>query len=562
MAVGTTREFCGTLQIPVPLLSKIETSPVELVSFLPVVSKTRGAKLLILGSYIEMDAASELVSSLTLGKQTRRRGTRPCIHHLGRHFDQPLCYIWYPMKPTSAKLCCLIAVIALCNATLFAQGQPTASAGGSEAVDFLVNLVKINTSNPPGNETQAAQYIKSVLAKEGVPSEIFESAPGRGNIVARLKGSGKARPLLLMAHLDVVGVEREKWTVDPFAGLIKEGYLYGRGASDDKGMVAANLAAFLRLHRDKVPLDRDIIFLAEAGEEGTPKYGIEYMIENHWEKIDCEYALNEGGSIHVQDGAINYVAIATTEKVPRGMVVSAHGTSGHGSVPRPDNPIVHISAAVAKLGTWQTPMRLNDTTRVYFQKLAQIADPELKSLLQNLNAPETQTALQQKYWMEYSKLRTSIVPTIIKGGFRTNVIPSDAEATLDVRALPDENIPALIEEMKKLVNDPAIDITRPSRNDRPASPPSRLDTDLYRAMEATAKKMFPNAITMPDMLTGATDSAQLRAKGVQAYGIGTPKTDDDIRRVHGNDERTSVEGLNTFTQYLHDMVIAVAGQNR
>ena len=447
-------------------------------------------------------------------------------------------------------------MIAFSTASSCAQGR-----GDSEAGDFLLQLIKINTSNPPGNETQAAQYIKSVLDKYGIPSEIFESAAGRGNIVARLKGSGKARPLLLMAHLDVVGVEREKWTVDPFVGVIKNGYLYGRGASDDKAMVAANLAVFLQLHRDRVPLDRDIIFLAEAGEEGTPKYGIEYMIENHWEKIDCEFALNEGGAIHIKDGAVNYVAIATTEKVPRGLIVTARGTSGHGSIPRPDNPIVHISEAVAKLGTWQTPMRLNDTTRVYFQKLAQIADPELKSLLENLNSSETQTVMRQKYWTEYSKLRTSIVPTIIKGGFRTNVIPGDAQATLDVRALPDENIPGLIEEMEKLVNDPAIEIKRTLGNERPASPPSRLDTALYRAMEATAKKMFPNAITMPDMLTGATDSSQLRAKGVQAYGISTPKTDEDSRRVHGNDERTSVEGLNTFTQYLHDVLIAVAAQN-
>jgi acetylornithine deacetylase/succinyl-diaminopimelate desuccinylase-like protein len=450
-------------------------------------------------------------------------------------------------------------MIAILSVVSIATAQsPSAS---NEASEILVSLIKINTSNPPGNETQAAQYIKSLLDKEGIPSEIFESAPGRGNIVARLKGSGKARPLMLMAHLDVVGVERDKWTLDPFAGTIKDGYIYGRGASDDKGMLAANLAAFLQLHREKVPLDRDIILLAEAGEEGTPRYGIEYMIENHWDKIDCEYVINEGGAIHVQDGAVNYVAIATTEKVPRGMTVTARGSSGHGSIPRPDNPVVHLAAAIAKLGSWQTPMRLNDTTRVYFQKLAQIADPELKALLGNLNAPETQNALQQKYWMEYSKLRSSIVPTIIKGGFRSNVIPADAEATVDIRALPDEDIPALIEQMKRIVNDPAIEIKRTSGDNRPASPPSRLDTDLYRVMEATARKMFPNAITMPDMLTGATDSSQLRAKGVQGYGISTPKTDDDVRRVHGNDERTSVDGLGMFTKYLHDVVMAVAGEN-
>jgi len=437
-----------------------------------------------------------------------------------------------------------------------ASGQPSVSS--SEPAAILVNLIRINTSNPPGNETEAAQYIKGLLGAEGISSEIFESAPGRGNLVARIKGNGKARPLMLMAHLDVVGVERDKWTIDPFAGTIRDGYIYGRGASDDKGMLAANVAAFLQLHRDKVPLDRDIILLAEAGEEGTPKYGIEYMIENHWDKIDCEYVMNEGGAIHVEDGSVNYVAIATTEKVARSMTVTAHGSSGHGSMPRPDNAVVHLSAAIAKLGTWQTPVRLNDTTRVYFQKRAQIADPELKALLANLDSPKTQNQLQQKYWSEYSKLRTSIVPTIIKGGFRTNVIPADAEAMLDVRALPDEDISALIEQMNQVVNDPAIEIKRTSGNNRPAGAPSGLDTDLYRAMEATAHKMFPQAITLPDMLTGATDSAQLRAKGVQAYGISSPKTDDDVRRVHGNDERTSVDGLKVFTKYLHDVAIAVS----
>src|SRR5262249_51092869 len=263
--------------------------------------------------------------------------------------------------------------------------------------------------------------------------------------------------------------------------------------------------------------------------------------------------------IHVQDGTVNYVAIATTEKVPRGMTVTARGSSGHGSIPRPDNPVVHLATAIARLGSWQTPVRLNDTTRVYFQKLAEIANPDLKSLLANLNASETQIPLQKKYWMDYSKLRTSIVPTIIRGGFRSNVTPADAEAALDVRALPDEDIPGLIEQMNKIVNDPAVEIKRTSGNNRPAGAPSRLDTDLYRAMEATAHRMFPQAMTLPDMLTGATDSAQLRARGVQAYGISTPKTDEDARRVHGNDERVSVDGLRTFAKYLHDITVSFAG---
>src|SRR5215471_4197344 len=195
---------------------------------------------------------------------------------------------------------------------------PLAYSQEGEAAHFLAELIKIDTSNPPGNETKAAEYLKSVLEKEGIPAQIYESAPGRGNILARLKGNGKKRPLLLLAHLDVVGVERSKWTVDPFAALVKDGYMYGRGSVDDKGMVAANLEVFLRLHREKVPLDRDVIFLAEAGEEGTAQFGIEFMIAKHWDQIDSEFALNEGGTALVENGKIKYVGVSTTEKVPRG----------------------------------------------------------------------------------------------------------------------------------------------------------------------------------------------------------------------------------------------------
>ena len=186
---------------------------------------------------------------------------------------------------------------------------------------FLTALVKIDTSNPPGDEIKAANYIKGLLDKEGIPSEIFESAPGRANLVARLKGNGTKKPLMLMGHLDVVGVERDKWTVDPFAAITKDGYLYGRGSSDDKGMDAANLEIFLQLHRRKIPLDRDVILLAEAGEEGTSQFGINFMVAQHWDKIDCEYMLNEGGEFPMADGKLQYAGVATTEKVPRGMVL-------------------------------------------------------------------------------------------------------------------------------------------------------------------------------------------------------------------------------------------------
>src|SRR6185437_12568709 len=231
------------------------------------------------------------------------------------------------MLPISIRSkCTFTAVLFLAAAQLSAQSTFNSQKAQDEAVKFLSELVKIDTSNPPGNETRAAEYIKGVLAAEGIHAEIFESARGRGNLVARLKGNGKKRPLLLMGHLDVVGVERDKWTVDPFTAVTKDGYLYGRGSRDDKAMDAANLEVFLELHRRKIPLDRDVILLAEAGEEGTMKYGIDYMVAQHWDKIECEYALSEGGALHESAGKVDYAGVGTTEKAPRQMTLVAHGS--------------------------------------------------------------------------------------------------------------------------------------------------------------------------------------------------------------------------------------------
>src|SRR5258708_19662859 len=267
-------------------------------------------------------------------------------------------------------------VVILASTLLSAQQSPDFTAAQTEAVKFLGDLVKIDTSNPPGNETRAAEYIKGVLAAEEIPAQIFESAPGRGNIVARLKGTGKKKPLLLMGHLDVVGVERAKWTVDPFAATIKDGYLYGRGSVDDKSMDAANLEVFLLLHRLKIPLDRDVILVAEAGEEGTSQFGIDFMVAKHWDEIACEYALNEGGDVPEENGKVQYVAVSTTQKVPRGFSLVAHGSSGHGSAPPLDNPIPHLSAAVAKVSSWEAPLRLNETTRASFHPTAFTTPPD------------------------------------------------------------------------------------------------------------------------------------------------------------------------------------------
>lgn len=459
------------------------------------------------------------------------------------------------------------AAVALMASGSFARSfdkvpTPDFAAARDEVVKILTGFVRVDTSNPPGNETKGAEYLKSILDREGIASEIFEKEPGRGNIVARLKGNGTKSPILLMGHIDVVGVEREKWSVEPFAGLIKDGYIYGRGSSDDKGMASACLEVFLLINRLKVPLDRDVIFLAEAGEEGTSGVGIDFMVDRHWDKIECEYALNEGGMIYAPDGKVKYVGVATTEKVPRGFKLVARGTSGHGSVPRPDNAITHLAAAVAKVGNWQAPMRLNETTRAFFSRLATISPTDDAFLYTHLEDPANSEMIQEKIRAQYvtynSMLRTSIVPTIIKGGFRSNVIPGDAEATLDVRAVPDEDIPALAVSLRKLINDPAVEVIPPPTLGRPANPPSKLETDMFRALERAQAKLFPGVVTLPMMLTGATDSAQLRAKGVQAYGLGSVAGDRERASVHGNDERISIEGLGKFVEFIYWAVVDVA----
>ena len=445
---------------------------------------------------------------------------------------------------------------------LRAQGpMPDFSKAREEAVQTLQALVRIDTRNPPGNESKVAEYLKSVLDQEGIASEIIAMEPGRGNLIARIKGSGKKKPLLLMGHEDVVGVERDKWTVDPFAGIIKDGYVYGRGALDDKSGLAANFQAFLMIHRQKLALDRDIIFLAEAGEEGTSSVGIDFLVAKHWPKIECEVALNEGGDTLIKDGKVQYVAVAPTEKIPDRMRLVARGTSGHGSMPRVDNAIVHLAAAVAKLGEWQPPMHLNETTRTFFQRLAKISPPDEAFLFQHLEDPAIGNIVQEKLRhtnvMYNSMLRTSVSPNIIKGGFRSNVIPADAEATLDIRALPDEDMDKFVAEMRRVINDPAVEIVREGR-DRPATPPPPLNSEMFRALEKAQAAVFPEAVTLPEMVTGATDSAQLRAKRVQAYGIGSPITEEDNERMHGNDERLAIDGLGKFVEYVYRAVTEVA----
>jgi acetylornithine deacetylase/succinyl-diaminopimelate desuccinylase-like protein len=251
--------------------------------------------------------------------------------------------------------------------------------------------------------------------------------------------------------------------------------------------------------------------------------------------------------------------VGTAQKVPRRLVLRATGTSGHGSIPRIDNPIVHLSSAVAKAGTWETPARLNDTTREFFRRLATISPSTEAADYRNIEDPAVQHRLRDASSPYYSMLRTSIVPTLFHAGIKDNVIPAGAEATLDVRALPDEEMTALIEKLKARIDDPLISIEREDwDNTMPPSPPARIDTAMFAALERAQRKLYPAAITVPVMGTGANDSAFLLARGVQSYGVRMTDEMSNLMRVHGNDERASVPALGSFVEYVYSAVTDVA----
>lgn len=311
----------------------------------------------------------------------------------------------------------------------------------TETLRHFTALIQLDTQNPPGNETRAVDYIKGVLDAEGIPSKTLALEPGRANLIARLKGSGAKRPLLVMAHTDTVQVDAAKWTYPPFSARREGGHIYGRGTVDDKDNVAAALMTLLLLHRNKAQLDRDVIFIFEAGEEASTNVGIEFMANNHWSELEAEVCLAEGGSVTRREGKPVYANIQTAEKIPNGIRLISRGPAGHGSVPLETNAIAHLSAAVQRVAAWMPPMRMNDTTRTYFERLANIAPPEdsarYKALLDPAKTLEAQRYLAAHEPRHNSMLRTSISPNIIRGGYQINVIPSEAEAILDVRALPD-----------------------------------------------------------------------------------------------------------------------------
>lgn len=451
----------------------------------------------------------------------------------------------------------------LLNSTAHAQ-QPDWRSIEDETLRHFQAILRLDTQNPPGNEKLVVDYLKSVLDKEGIETKVFALDPNRPNLVARLRGNGSKRPILIMGHTDVVKVDPAKWKHPPFSATREGGYVYGRGTVDDKDNVVACLMVMLALKRLNVPLDRDVIFLAEAGEEASTQWGIDFMVREHFKEIDAEYCFAEGGGVTRTGGKIRFAAVQTSEKIPYGVTLTARGPAGHGSVPLRTNAVVHLSQAIARLSAWSTPMRLNDTTKTYFERLAGISSPEEAKRYRNVANPEVSAAIQEYFAVNeprhHSMLRTSISPNIIKGGYQVNVIPSEAEATLDIRALPDENMDSLLAEIRQVINDPAVEVAKNNRNTRPGARPSRIDSEAFRVVEAAVKQHY-NTVTLPTMSTGATDMAYLRAKGIDCYGVGPLTDSEDGPKgygAHSDQERILEESLHKFVRFHWDIVVNLA----
>ena len=430
-----------------------------------------------------------------------------------------------------------------------------------ETLRHFQAIVRLDTQNPPGNEYLVTDYVKGVLEKEGIPVEIFALDPKRPNLVARLKGSGRKRPILFMGHSDVVTVDPKKWTFPPFSAARDGGYIYGRGSLDDKPHVVAGLMTLLEMKRLNVPLDRDVILLIESGEEGTTSVGISYMTAQHADAIAAEYCLAEGGSVARVGGRVRYAGVQAGEKVPRALELTATGPSGHASRPLQGNAVLHLAAAVAAAGKWRVPVRLNETTRAFFTKMAEVSPLADAARYRAILDPTSPAGIAADDYFAANEtlyasiVRTSISPTIISGGYRVNVIPSEAKATLDVRMLPDEDPQAFIEALTRVINDPQIKISYASENTspRPVGRPARLDSEAFGVIQSASARNY-DTVTIPLMGAGATDMAQVRAGGTECYGV-SPATDvEDAPKgfgAHSDQERILEAELHRFVKFSY-----------
>jgi acetylornithine deacetylase/succinyl-diaminopimelate desuccinylase-like protein len=437
--------------------------------------------------------------------------------------------------------------------------DPPRAAYDEMAVDLLRQYVQVDTTNPPGNELKAARFYKEILDREGIPSEIDEFAPGRANLLATLKGTGARRPVILANHMDVVPADASRWTAPPFAGVVKDGLLYGRGAQDMKSEGVLQLLALIRAHRERLPLDRDVLFLATADEEVDFAGALRALSPAGWRDrlAKAEYFITEGGeNVLGDDGKALYFGIDTAEKGPFWLRLNTTGTPGHGSRPLADSALNRLVRALERIRLHKTEMKvLPGVERFFRDQAAGMTGRRAEwyaDLRKALLDPEAAQALYEDREAS-ALLRNTISITVVKAGYKTNVIPGSAEAELDVRLLPGEDPKAFLAELLGVIDDPQVQVT-PIGVFRPPNE-SATDTDLFRIIESTLRRHYPGVPVTTKMLSGATESVLFRPLGIVAYGF-TPllATPEEVATAHGDDERVRVDTLRRSASVMFEVV--------
>ncbi|HDD70088.1 MAG TPA: M20/M25/M40 family metallo-hydrolase [Candidatus Bathyarchaeota archaeon] len=437
-----------------------------------------------------------------------------------------------------------------------------------EVTNLLSDLIRINTTNPPGNETEAVKFLTKNLEKEGFACEVFESAPGRGSLITRLKGTGEGPSLLLLSHLDVVAANPKEWSVDPFAGVVKDGFVWGRGAIDMKSMTAMEVMVMKLLKRNNAQLKGDVILAATADEEKGGEAGAGWLVKNYPDKVKADYVINEGGGLAIPVDDKNIYTIQTAEKGILWFKVKAKGRPGHGSVPgAADNAILRMNKIVEKLGNYRAKMTVVPTVRQFLSEVAKespLLQQAANMILQNPEVADQildMLAQKDKVMAEElrARLRMTIAPTIIHGGVKENIIPSECEAVFDCRILPGQTPEQAMEEIKALLKD-VVDLEKVEFETIQANEPSEspTNTPLYEEIINVLKEFEPNCSVAPILLTGGTDSRFFRKLGTVCYGFQPLRADmpygEILKTVHGIDERISIENLVFGTSVLYNVV--------
>jgi acetylornithine deacetylase/succinyl-diaminopimelate desuccinylase-like protein len=424
-------------------------------------------------------------------------------------------------------------------------------------------MIRLAAVNPPGGETRVARYLETEARRYGIECEVIGDNPDRLNFVARLRGNGSKRPLLLMAHSDVVPADPSQWSVPPFSAAVRDGFIYGRGAVDTLGLLAAELSVMVELKQRGVQLSRDLILVSESDEE-SGSTGIRWLVRNAYPKIEAEFGLNEGGACLRLPGGTALYQIQTAEKIPTRVTLTARGTAGHASLPRADNPVVHVARALTRLADADQPVRLNATTRRYLDEISalpsyQWLQTQIPDLDQMARSGAAAAVIRSKSPEVAAILSTTVSPTMLEAGLKINVIPNAAVARVDVRRLPTESKEEILARFRQIVNDPSVEVALETGDSMPPTEPSSLTTELFKTMEEVFRAAAGgNAVVTPAMSRGATDSAFLREKGVAMYGVPVFESNLGESLAHGNNERLAIDNLSRGTGLLLEIVSRVA----